>query len=275
MLRIQAKCKEKDCCFIKFLTEDENLYKRRCLIKCNKCENLSDFSVSNIIYRDFKCLKCKPKTLSKNIVNERILHACDKRNLEFLCFDGGKYSGSSTKVVVKCKSCGEILKNIQYKNLVDVKRDVHVCFNNKNKVSLKRLESHAKNAKDEIIQKLINTDFEFLNFENNIFIGVEKTKVFLKCKKCGSISTILYVNIMKPLFSGRCRKCNKHDTKNKNITQNDIDKRCDELGLAFISIDKNNDKINNKSKIITKCMSCGKQLRPVGIGYFFYTWEEM
>ena len=265
--KIEDRCKKYNFTFVRFVTNNDNIADRFCIIRCNTCNNEVKHKVSSL-YHKMSCNYCKDKyKLTKENMIENILNICNDKHYDFIGFDNDNFNGVNTRITYKCKRCEKIIQNIKYKDFVYTNKmnSSHKCEENKIKSSTLLLFENSKRAENNIKQKIKETDFEFVNFQDDTYIGSEKTNVIIRCKSCNNIHSILYCNLMSSTFSGICRKCNPSSRKRKEIDINELKHICEKHGLTFVCMGNN---INQNVKITTKCKTCGNTLRPVSLYHF-------
>ena len=258
--RIFEKCKEKNVEFIGFKNE-ENVYKNNktyLILKCNKCGNIWDTtSYNKFISADRSCPNCSPtKKLTEEKAISKVLKKCEEKNYEFIGFVSGKFNNINEKLILRCKTCGEIWNTTTFNNLVNHKRNSHSC-GRKNPSSMP-ISFNADKALNLINEKLKNSSLEFVSFSDDKYIGYNKTHVLLKCKKCGEINDYSYRNLFFNKSVPECKNCEYGGKISNNDAIEKIKEKCKNLNYEFLGFDNDKNRYENKNTyLILKCNECG------------------
>lgn len=190
-----------------------------------------------------------------NITNEKdqiklILQKCEETNCEFLGFVGGKYKGTSTKIIFKCNKCGIIWDKTTCYRFLKRKSVCPKCNGEYQEIEEDAIKLILKVCEDK--------NCTFLGF-NEAYKG-SSTHLKLRCNKCGrEWCTATFYNFVKTDKS--CIKCKlnimaekfKNDIEKvmKNITDKCVIKNYEFLGFV------DGEYKNNNTKLILKCNKCG------------------
>lgn len=202
--RILKKCDERNFTFLGF-TCNGNLK-----LKCNKCgAEWNTTTFRNFVRNDRKSHKCgrkNPTSMPKNFKNREVLkkdivEILENSSLKFVDFVENNYTSlCNLHVILECKICGE-------KNSYKVDR----ILSSKVKISCKACQYKNKISNDEVIEiikekcKILGYTFLGFNNEKNRYFN-KKTKLMLKCNKCGYIwGTTSFDNFKNSVIT--CRNC--------------------------------------------------------------------
>ena len=254
---IQEKCKEKNISFLGFDNE-QNEYvnnKTHLLLKCNKCGHIwnNTMYLKLVNANHGTCPNCavnRKKTEEEiiDIVNEK----CKEKNFTFLGFKDG-FNGIQSKLILKCNKCKTICDTSTYANLIREDRLSHHCGMKIRKKVIPTL--NVEKAIESLKEKLKNTSLEFVSFDENGYIGSEKCKVYLKCKKCGE--KIKYTYEMCIYGNIKCKKCECGRFSNE-YASNRVKEKCKYLNYTFLGFDNEENKYKGKhTYLILKCNKCG------------------
>lgn len=241
--QIKERCKELDYKFLGFVGNYTSKKVTQINLKCRKCGAEWDTTtVSNFLRDDrnsHKCWRKNPSNMPSNLNAKNAEYKIAKKlsgsSLEFVSFDNSEYLGSEkTKVVLKCKECGEY-STVSMHNLLYSTTDVPQCI---------KCQYNGKVSNEEAIEKIKHKcellEYEFLGFDNpkNKYDGKE-TKLILKCLKCGYIwKTTTYANFMYKAI--KCRGC----TNNWHLERT-VECYLKEAGIPY-EIQKRFDWLKNK-----------------------------
>ena len=257
--RILRKCKEKNVEFVGFNNE-ENIYKNNktyLILKCNKCGNVWNTTCyDKFVNGNRACPNCSPtKKLSEKEIIENIKKICKEKEYTFIGFNG-TYDGINTKLILKCNKCGEEWSTTTYNNLKKKERKSHLC-GRKNPSSMPSILNEKK-AIEKINKLLKNSSLEFVSFDENEYVGYNKTHVILKCKECGKINNYSY----RCLFNKNvlCKSCEYNGKFSNKHATDIINKKCATLNYSFIGFDSENGRYNGKDTyLILRCNDCGAE----------------
>lgn len=185
-----------------------------------------------------KCNELGFKLLDENFDYEKNRDSI----FDVMCLKCGKISHKSfvtlVKLSTKCKYCHE--KNRNYHNTIEEVMP--------------------------LIQKsCVNNDYKFIGFVGGEWKNCRKTKLLLKCNRCGKISEKNYDNLVNKNSKCICYRTKKAKEKNvlkNNEVKNTIEKVCTINEVEFISFEnKENEYFNNRTKLKFKCKKCGNIIR--------------
>lgn len=255
--RILKKCKERNIEFVGFNNE-ENIYKNNktyLILKCNKCGNVWNTTCyDKFVNGNRACPNCSPtKKLSEKEIIENIKKICKEKDYTFIGFNGA-YDGISTKLILKCNKCGEVWNTTTYNNFKKKNRKSHSC-GRKNPSSMPSILNEKK-AIDFLNEILKNSSLKFVSFDENGYIGRNKSHVLLKCEKCNKTNVYSY----RGLFDGKisCKNCEFNGKFSNEKAIDIVKKRCEELNYTFIGFDTDDGNYKGKNTyLILKCNECG------------------
>ena len=255
---ILKKCNENNVSFIGY-NNAENEYKNTktyLVLKCNKCGNIwNSTRYDKFIYTNHSCPNCsKTKKLSKEEIIKRINEKCKKLNFTFIGFvDKSKYNLSS-KIILKCNKCGKVWSSTSIINFLKIDRKSHTC--GRNNPSQKPPKYNLPKIIEKVNNKLSNSKLKFISFGENGYIGAAKTRLILKCNKCGTENIYSY----KTIFSGtiECKTCG-HNSYTTDEATAKIKEKCNSLNYSFLGFDTEDKKYKGKETyLILKCNKCDK-----------------
>lgn len=265
---ILEKCKENNITFIGY-DNAENEYKNTktyLVLKCNKCGNIwNSTRYDKFIYTNHSCPNCsKTKKLSKEEIIKRINEKCKKLNFTFIGFvDKSKYNLSS-KITLKCNKCGKIWSSTTIVNFLKTDRKSHTC--GRDNPAQKTPKYNQSKIIEKISNKLNNTDLIFASFDDNGYVGAAKTKLILKCKKCGAENTYSYKTIFSKTLE--CKNCG-HNSYTTEESALKVKEKCKSLNYSFLGFDTEDKKYKGKDTyLILKCNKCGKIWRTTTFASF-------
>jgi len=255
--RIFEKCKEKNVEFIGFKNEN-NTYennKTYLILRCNKCGQIWNTTCYNkFISAGRSCPNCSPtQKLTKEEIIENINKICKEKDFKFIGFNG-EYKGIGTKLLLKCNKCGKEWSTTTYNNFRKKDRKSHSCGR---KSALLMPAALNENKAIEKLNKLLkNTSLEFVSFDNNGYIGRNKSHVLLKCKKCNKINAYSYQCLFNSMI--KCKNCEINGKFSNEEAIDMVNKKCDYLNYTFIGFDTCDRKYGGKNTyLILKCTKCG------------------
>ena len=254
--RIKARCNEKNIDFIGFYNS-ENTYinnKTYLILKCKKCSSIwNTTSYDKLITSGRGCPNCaNNRKLTETEVIEKINEICKNKDFIFLGFNG-KFNGINTKLLLRCNKCGEEWGTTTYNNLRRIDRKTHTC-GRKNPSSMPSLLNGEK-AIMLINERLSKTSLEFVSFSKDGYVGKLKTKVLLRCKKCGKINVYSYRVCINNY--PKCKNCENKKFSN-SIAVERIKDKCKLLDYTFLGFDNETNTYNGKKTyLILKCNKCG------------------
>ena len=194
-----------------------------------------------------------PKSLEYIEILCRINRSCFEENMRCLeIIWNGKNKSTSCKLKLLCLNCGDISVKT-YGNFIS---DRQGCKNCKYKEMANNQTLDESFVINEINRILENKELVFDSFEGGKYVSKKKTKVNIKCLKCGKITTTTYGEIYRRGIN--CRYCQNKEYNEKELTDM-MKKRCDENNLDFIGFIKGGYK--NSQNIITevRCNKCGEE----------------
>lgn len=255
--KINEKCLEKNYAFIEF-DNNENVYKNNktyLTLKCNKCGNIwSTTSYEKFIYGNRGCPNCSPtKKITEDKLIKNIEKLCKEKDFTFLGFNG-VFCGVRTKLLLKCNKCGEEWFTTTYNNLRKKTRNTHTC--GRKNPSFMPISYNENKIISNIKSHLANTSLEFISFDENGYIGVSKTHILLKCKKCGKINSYSLRYTYQNTIS--CKNCEYNGKTQNNVAVKFIIEKCKLLNYTFLGFDTDDKKYGGKDcNLILKCNKCG------------------
>lgn len=253
--KINKKCLEKNYTFIGF-NNNENVYKNNktyLTLKCNKCENIwSTTCYEKFINGNRGCPNCSPtKKMTEDELVKKIEKICKEKDFTFLGFNG-VFCGVRTKLLLKCNKCGEEWSTTTYNNLRKKTRNTHTC--GRKNPSFMPISYNENKIISSIKSRLANTSLEFVSFDENGYIGVSKTHVLLRCKKCGKINSYsLRYTYQNTILCKNCENGKFSDEYARFL----IEKKCHVLDYTFIGFNNSENKYDGKNTyLILKCNKC-------------------
>ena len=112
---------------------------------------------------------------------------------------------------------------------------------------------------DKIRNKLLGSSLEFISFDENGYIGEEKTKIILHCKECNE-NIILSFHHIKYGINGvpKCPKCQYNGKISNKEAITKIKHKCELLEYEFIGFYNPQNRYDGKdTRLILKCLKCG------------------
>lgn len=190
---------------IEFITKETHSNRDRVKCRCKVCGYEWETDAQHLLLRHSGCPKCAG---SVKYTNEYFINKIEEMNLPVIPLE--KYNGTDTKVLCKCKDCGNEWRVTPYKLFHG--RKCPKC--SKIKGSLKITKTHeefieemkAINPTIQIISKYINT----------------KTKVECKCLECGHVWLATPSNLLKYKGCPECTCSNGERRIHKYLKDNGI-----------------------------------------------------
>lgn len=263
--RINERCNDLNYVFFGFDNED-NVYtnnKVKLKLHCNKCG--SDWNTTS--YEKFMsgrngCPGCNPKKKQdEEYVVGLIKKRCGKLDYMFLGFVGEYKSRITTKLKLHCNKCGEEWETTTVENFLKEERNSHSCGrkNAGTMPSVYHIEEQIKKIKD----KLSESNLEFVSFDENGYIGVQKTKLIVYCKFCKQNIVISYHNLIYGTDGiPQCPKCQYNGKVSNEEAIENIKHKCKLLDYEFLGFNNIQNRYDGKNtRLILKCLKCG------------YTWK--
>lgn len=253
--RIDEKCKEADFTFFGF-NNPENKYinnSTKLILKCNKCSYEWNTTIYyKFVSRNNKCLKCTKKLeLTDEEKIKRIEEKCKEVDFSFLGFE------ENGNLKLRCNKCGYEWNTTSFYNFLKKDRKSHTCGRN----AVKFMPSHFKDRekiKQEVIEKLKNTNLEFVDFVEKENIPCYNYHYYLKCKKCGIISKYTHQRIFENKKTLKCPICENFNKRDNDDAIKQINEVCKELNYTFLGFkNEYNRYLNKKTKLILQCNKCG------------------
>ena len=267
LARLAERCKEADIEFLGF-NNAENTYKNdrtRLILKCNKCGHVWD----TLQYGKFVRVKrgckncCSSKKKSESEIIEEIKSICKERDYTFIGFNEG-FNGINTKLSLKCNKCGAAWNTTSYNNLRKNDRKSHTC-NKSNPSFMPHLYDTNKIIR-KIEESLDGTSLKFVSFDEDGYVGREKTHVILKCKKCGKEDKYTFRCLNQKLL---CKHCEIGGRFSNEKAISLINEKCNKLGFTFLGFLSNDGKYNGKHTYLSlRCNKCGKTWNTTTFTYF-------
>lgn len=254
--RIREKCDEKNIEFIGFYNND-NIYinnKTYLILKCGKCGNIwNTTSYDKFVTAGRGCPNCiHNRTLSEDEVIKKTNKICKERDFTFLGFNGD-FHGIDTKLILQCNKCNKKWDTTIYNNLRKTDRKAHTC-GRKISPSMPSILNEERAIK-MLKERLSGTSLLFISFDENGYAGRLKTKVLLRCKKCGKINTYSYRVCISCL--PKCKSCETKKFSDSFVIKR-IEEKCKILNYTFLGFDNETNTYNGKKTyLILKCNKCG------------------
>lgn len=190
--------------------------------------------------------------LDKDFVISEIKRMCLEKDFTFKGFVG-EYIGTKTKLILKCNKCGTEWMTTTYNNLKKDRKSHSCGRKNPLKVPVKY---KINSATSKIIKKTQNSSLEFISFDKNGYVGANKTKVVLRCNKCGKINIRPYSGIINGRV--RCDDCERSGKFSNEHAVKLIKRKCDNLNYTFCGFDAVNNRYHGKKTyLVLKCNKCG------------------
>ncbi len=183
MKRIDERCKELDCTFVRFLNE-ENEYKNnvtRVLIRCNTCDCEWETSYAHFI-RDTGCPKCGgSKLLTNEEATERALEKGKENNITVLGFVDGEYKNNLSRLKLVCNECGYEW-DMRYSNFMQDRGCPKCCGN-------------VQPTTEEWVEKARQVHGNAFDYSKTVYAGL-KSKVCIICPEHGEFWQWPYAHLM-------------------------------------------------------------------------------
>lgn len=203
-----------------------------------------------------------PKKYTEEEATQIIKNKCGSK-YTFLGFNtkSKTYEGKNSRLILKCNKCDKVLSYVWFSSLVS-DRIFHHC---------KKKELN-KNELEEItiqkIQKALPSDFEFISIDGEYEIA-SKTKFFVKCKKCNSVFSYTYAQLMyskKAKFT--CKKCGLFWRSDEDLLKQKISEICEDHNFNFLGFLENEYQSKRKTHVILQCKKCGTIWRSCSVERF-------
>lgn len=259
--RINERCQELNYAFLGFDNEEDKYTnnKVKLRLKCNKCG--SEWNTT--AYEKFMtgrngCPGCNPKRKhSEEYIIGLVKERCKELDYMFLGFVGKYKSRGATKLKLKCKKCGYEWNTTTVENFLKEGRNSHSC-GRKNATEMPSIYNEEEQIK-KIKERLSRSSLEFVSFDENGYLGVEKTKLIVHCNKCNENTTITYHNLMYGKQENvKCVKCEYNGKVSNEEAIENIKKKCELLEYEFLGFDNKENRYNGKeTRLILKCLKCG------------------
>ena len=257
MEQINKICEENDYNFLGFDNE-ENEYKNNSthlVLHCNKCGTTwKTSSYDKFVRVGRRCPGCNKKVFKKDDVIKRIEERCKELDYTFLGFVNKEVKNQDAKLTLKCNKCGEIWNTTTIVNFLRKDRKSHSC-GRKNPSSMPPVYNLKKQI-ENLNKRLDGTSLEFVNFDGG-YVGLEKTNVFLKCKKCGetakySLHNLFYNNGV------HCRVCEFNGKRDFNNVIAEVKEKCELMNYEFLGFGTENGIYKDmNTHLILRCNDCG------------------
>ena len=181
-------------------------------------------------------------------INERCLE--EKFQCLKIEFENGKVSNRS-KLTLRCFACGRIMSK-RYTQLVNMRQGCRDC---KYKVMAKKQTLDENFVISDINKRLKEEGLTFDSFEGGKYISKKKTKIYVKCSKCGKLSKSTYSEI----YTGglKCRYCHNKQYNEEEIKEI-INNICIKANLTFLGFKEGKYLHQLGSTSILKCNNCGR-----------------
>lgn len=261
--RILKRCEESNFNFIGFKNEKNEYENNRTklILQCSKCKTLKEIDFNSFVNRNggicTKCQRIRINGESDAII--KIKNVCSVMDYTFLGFnsDDGKYHNARTKIIFKCNKCGKTYNGTSYANFVKPGRLNHKC-GSKTNVPKEYKKYNKEIATLNILNKLENSDFEFINFQDDEFKG-PLTKVNIRCKKCGEVSQFNYFTLLYSKSKRICKNCKDGLRTKESDVIKIINEKCKYLNYTFLGFNSRDKKYHNiRTNLILRCNKCGK-----------------
>ena len=160
--------------------------KTKIKVKCKVCNHIWSVRPSSLVNSGKGCPKCAG-TIRKTGNDIVKLIENSNRSIEILTIPENTHS----KIKIKCKICNHIWE-ANVSNIIYLKQGCPKCANN-----IKKTTEEFQREISEINNDILLID-EYIN---------TKTKIKVKCKKCGNIFSITPYSVIEKQFI-RCNNCN-------------------------------------------------------------------
>lgn len=222
-------------------------------LKCKKCDNVFEISISNILDKRRKGLVCQRCDKEKKFINA--LEKLYSRNpYDFL----SKFTNATSPLKVRCKDCGyDFTVNNPTTQLLNQKNKHHPClqcsFNRNYKKDISELEN-------ELIKVFGKCNYIFPEPEKSGGLH-SKNKMKIICKICGHEMITHPYNILNPKNKHHyCRVCNNKDRKFEKLSYSE---KCNIITSG--KLQPLEPYINNKTKIMHECLVCGHKWKKLPV----------
>lgn len=259
--RVNERCQELNYTFLGFDNEEDKYTnnKVKLRLKCNKCG--SEWNTT--AYEKFMtgrngCPGCNPRRKQdKDYVAGLIKKRCKDLDYTFLGFVGEYKSRGDTKLNLSCNKCGMEWNSTTVENFLKNGRNSHSC-GRKNPSEMPSFYNEEKQI-EKIKEKLSESTLKFISFDENGYIGVEKTKLVVHCSGCGENITISYHNLIYGIPGGvKCPKCQYNGKVSNDIAIKNIKKKCELLEYEFLGFDNPENRYDGKdTRLVLRCLKCG------------------
>lgn len=258
LLKIEKNCKENGYDFVGFDNE-ENEYKNNnthLILHCKKCGlTWNTTSYDKFVREGRRCPGCNKKVFKKEEVIRKIEEKCKELDFTFLGFVDTEPKNKNTKINLKCNKCGSFWATTTVNNFLRSDRNSHHC-GRKNPTSMP-VVYNTKREIERLNKRLEGTSLEFVDFDGP-YVGLDKSYVLLKCKKCGETERYSLHNLIYCKNPICCRICEFNGKRDVNDVITEIKEKCVLMNYEFLGFanEKNMYKDMN-THIILKCNDCG------------------
>ena len=183
-------------------------------------------------------------------INERCIEE-DMQCLKII-WNNPQNKNTSCKLKLRCLKCGNISTK-GYANFITMEQGCKICKYN--------LMADNQTLPEEFVISQINKilkdkNMVFDSFDGGKYVSKKKTKVKIKCLKCGKISTSTYSEIYRRGLN--CRYC-----ENKQYTDEELieilNERCIKNNVTLVKLIKGGYKNRQNKKVLLRCNNCGKE----------------
>jgi len=255
---IKDKCNERGVEFIGFDNETNSYINNKTylILRCNKCNKIWKTTTYDKFVRYNRscpnCSRTKKVTLDELISNT--LELCEEKEFTFLGISG-PFKGVRTKLKLKCNRCGYEWHTTTYVNLIKKDRKSHSC--NKRNPLYSTVGLRSDKATKRVLDSLKETSLEFVSFKDGEYIGFNKTKVILKCKKCNKLNEYSFSYICSHNIS--CKYCEYNGKISNEAAIKIIEDKCKDLNYTFLGFKTIDGRYDGKDTyLILKCNKCGR-----------------
>lgn len=259
--RINERCKELNYTFLGFDNKD-NVYtnnKVKLKLHCNKCG--SDWNTT--AYEKFMsgrngCPGCNPKRKQdKEYVVGLIEERCNELDYTFLGFVGEYKSRDNTKLKLRCNKCQKKWETTTIENFLRKGRNSHNC-GKKNPSCMPSIYREEEQM-EKILNRLSGSSLQFISFDENGYVGSEKTKLIVHCNKCNENIKIALHNLIYGVKKiPECPKCQYNGKVSNEEAIEKIKHKCELLEYEFLGFDNPQNRYDGKdTRLILRCQKCG------------------